>query len=235
MKIIFLKKTLVFGIILLFLGLAVRPNIATVQEKDNKIGIEPKEYLFQTIIDIAYNPDIQSLLDQSNNDLYRAKIDKSIYRDLLFSNPRFLFSVFLIKPSMTIKYLDNCYNKGIEITRILGEERVLNIIESIEIEDKEVLDEVKRIITNNKELSSKISFLSELNDYSIICFILLLLMIPILMVGDPFIRLFFYSIENSRLLTFIVASLGLAVINIFWLPIVFLYINVFDCFDYPYP
>ena len=47
------------AVIILFLGLAIQPSVAVQPETD--IDIEPKDYLFQTIIDIANNPDVKDI------------------------------------------------------------------------------------------------------------------------------------------------------------------------------
>ena len=51
----------VVGITILFLGVGIQPAIATVESKEDFIDVEPKDYLFQTIIDIANNPDVKDI------------------------------------------------------------------------------------------------------------------------------------------------------------------------------
>ena len=60
-----ISTTLVFGVILLLIGIGIQPAIATIETKEEKIDIEPKDYLFQTIIDIANNPDVKELVEQN--------------------------------------------------------------------------------------------------------------------------------------------------------------------------
>jgi hypothetical protein len=60
------KYLLAFGITLLVLGVGIQPAIATVTPTKT-VDFEPKDYLFQTIMKIANNPDvkdIQSLLEK---------------------------------------------------------------------------------------------------------------------------------------------------------------------------
>jgi len=175
------------GITILFLGLAIQPSVATVQPRIEKeiqteekiIDIEPKNYLFQTIIDIANNPEVKNLLEQHHNELFNVNIDRSVYRKLLLRNPRLFSSLLFTKPSMTHEYLDKCYNKGIEIVKILGEDKALELIESIEVSDTEVFDELNNIIFKDEKLSDKLSTLKEMNNelnsdmgYPIICYLL---------------------------------------------------------------
>ena len=131
---------LAIGITILFLGLVIQPSIATIQQEE-KINVEPKDYLFRTIIDI----------------------DGNVYRKILFRSPRLLFNMFFTKPSITYEYLDKYCNIGIEITNILGEDKALEIIETIKFTDTKVLDEFNNIIINDKNLTYKLSKLNEMN------------------------------------------------------------------------
>ena len=177
-------KTVVVGVILLFLGIGIQPAIAIVELKEEIIDVKPKDFLFQTIIDLINNPDINNLLEQSANDLFKVDIDRSVYRKILIRNPRLMFNMFFNKPSMSIEYLNKCYNQGIEITNIIGEDKVLEIIEIVEITDTKLFDELDNIISKDYELSSRLENLKKMNkeinsnklfwdNYPIICSILL--------------------------------------------------------------
>ena len=54
------KLLIVVGITILFLGVTVQPAIATIKP-EIEIDIEPKDNLFQTIIDIANIPDVKDI------------------------------------------------------------------------------------------------------------------------------------------------------------------------------
>ena len=191
-----LKKGLVVGILVLFIGVGVYPAIAvnpvtsTNITQDEEIIVveetEPKDYLFQTIIDIANNPEVQDLFEHAENDLINYEFDsRSVVLELLFKNPRLLFSMLFSKSSITYDYLDSAYNRGCEITNVLGEDKVIEMVESIEIANPELFDKLTNIIVNNEELSNKIAELAELNgelkqdspfqDYPILCAILLII------------------------------------------------------------
>ena len=192
-----MKKELLitFGITFLFLGIAVQPSLATVQP-EQKIDIESKDYLFQTIIDIANNPDVKNLLEQYENDLFRVDVDRSVYRKILLRNPKLFFNTLFTKPSMSVEYIDKCYNRGIQITNIIGEDKSLEMIESIDIKDTEVIDKLNYIIKNDNELSDKITMLKETNKelkldsplkfHPILCAFLILIFIPLLILMLPF-------------------------------------------------
>jgi len=155
-----LSKGLAVAVILLLIGLAIQPSVAVQPEVD----VEPKNYLFQTIIDIANNQDVKNLLEQQGYDLFKVDIDKSVYRKILFRNPQLLRSIIFTKPSLTYEYLDKTYNNGIEITNIIGQDKALELIESIEVSDTEVFDGFNNIISKDEELSNRLTTLKDLNN-----------------------------------------------------------------------
>ena len=158
-----IKNSIVLGLIVLFIGVTVQPCIAIVQP-ETELDVEPKYYLFQTIIDIANNPEVNILFELYRNDLYRVDVDRSVYRKLLLRNPRLFSSLIFTKPSLTYEYLDKSYTNGIEITSIIGEDKALEFIEVIKITDSKVFDELNSIIMNNEELSVKLATLKEMNN-----------------------------------------------------------------------
>jgi hypothetical protein len=201
-KIVLWKKGLVMAIVFLFIGVGVYPAIAVTPKKTTNITQEkvfeqlvetdPKEYLFQTIIDIANNPDVNELLNQiedqwKNGNCYMSWDfnSKSVFQKLLFNKPNLLYSILFTESSLTHQYLKSSYNRGCKVTNILGEENVIEIVESAEITNPEIYDELNNIIMNDEELYDKITMLAEMNEeldsnlpfknYSRICKILLIL------------------------------------------------------------
>jgi len=223
-----LSKGLAVAVILLFIGLAIQPSVAV--QPEEQIDVEPKDYLFQTIINIANNPDVKSLLQQYNYELFKVDIDKSVYRKIFFRNPRLFRSIIFTKPSLTYEFLDKTYNNGIEITNIIGEDKALELIESIGVSDTEVFDEFNNIISKDEELSNRLATLKETNKeqnsdwyYPIICSILTFLAMPFEILYDLH-KIFqdFYFI--SLFIAFIV-TIGIP----YWFVIVYLAWG-FDCF-----
>lgn len=170
-----LIKTLAIGIIFLFIGVGIQPIIAekTVSvektlDTENVNFEQAKEYLFQTIIEISNNPKVKEFLNENkkdlitinNNDYDRRNAIQKIYSQ----NPRLLKSILFTKPKMTYEYLDKSYNKGIELINFLGEEESLDIVESVKINNPELLNELKNIIVNDIGLSNKIITLREMNE-----------------------------------------------------------------------
>ena len=201
-KTILWTKGLVMAIVFLFIGVGIYPaiavepisptNIILGEEFEQIEKTEPKEYLFQTIIDIANNPDVNELLNQiedewkDDNCFISWDFDsKNVFQKLLFKKPYLLVSILFTEFSITHKYLESSHNRGCEVTKFLGEENVIEIVESVEIKNPEILDELYNIIMNDEELYDRITTLGEMNEeldtnapfknYSIICKILLIL------------------------------------------------------------
>jgi hypothetical protein len=219
-----LRKLLVIGINILFISIAVQPSIAT------ELDIEPKDYLFQTIMDIASNPEVKELFEQYDYDLFSMDIDRIVYRKLFLSNPRLTFNTLFTKPSMSVEYLDKCYNNGIEITDVLGEDKVLEVIENVEVTDSKWLDELYNIISKDEELSSRLETLKEMNNeinpilgFPIICSILEFLILPYFILYE-LIEVFIDFYFISLFLAFIVA-IGFP----YWTAVIILAYG-FDCF-----
>ena len=169
-----LRKTLVLGVIILFVGAGVQSVFAVdIPEKEE---IEPKDYLFETIVAISNNPDVQDLLDEYKNNFNFDLNNQYIFRQLFFKNPDLLCSMVFTKTKTTSQYIDKTYNQGIELINIFGEEKAYEMLDSIELTNPELLDDLNNIIINDEELSNRISTLEELNnETSDICKILFIL------------------------------------------------------------
>jgi len=195
-----LSKTLVMGIIILFVGVGVNPAFA-VNIPEN-IEVEPKDYLFETIIEIANNPDVKELFEQYDYKIFTSDYDyKDVFSQLFLKKPKLLLNILFTKPSITYEYLNKSYNRGIKCVNILGEKQALKMTDSIKISNPDILNELNNIIKNDKELSNRISTLKIMNNdlkldspfmfYPIICAFMILICIPI------FILLLFLTILGS--------------------------------------
>jgi hypothetical protein len=165
-------KTLVIGVIVLFIGIGIQPAIA------NNVSITKAS---ESEDDCDICPTI------TNRNLARVKsmVNK------IENNDNSLSLLSKQCPKIAVKYQ--------------------------EISNK--------IINSNKDLEHNIPLVSSLT----ICDIIALFMFPILMFGAPFLNLYDYSIENSKVLLFIISLLGIAVAQIFWLPTTIIYYYVFKC------
>jgi hypothetical protein len=90
-------------------------------------------------------------------------IDRSVYCKLLFRNPRSFFNTLFSKPSISVDYLNNCYNNGIGVTNILGEDKVSEIIENVKVTDTKFFNNINNIISKDEKLSTRLETLKEMN------------------------------------------------------------------------
>jgi hypothetical protein len=194
--------------------------------ENNPPDIEPKDYLFQTIIDIANNPEVKNLLEKYGNDLYKVDIDRSAYRKLFLRNPRLMFNMLFTKPSMSMEYLDKCYNNGVEFTNIIGEDKALDMMNSIEVTNPDLFDEFNIIIMNDGELSNRLETLKEMNKElnpashdEIICAIAGTLFILFLILAYPFFPFVFIYEEITDISNPILKGILLLVYLPIFLPI----------------
>jgi hypothetical protein len=185
----YILKSIAILITLLFVGLAIQPIVSTNELKTEQIV--PSNYLYETIIDVINDPEINDFLkqieDEWKNNNYCITWDfdsKVIFKNLILKKPKILVSLLLTESSVTQDYLESSYVKGCEITNALGEKNVIDIVDSVEITNPEILDELNNLLINNEELNERISTLEELNvnsqslpfrNYSTICKVLLIL------------------------------------------------------------
>lgn len=235
---ILLGKGLAVAVILLFISLGIQPAIATVKP-EKEVIIDLKDFLFQTIIDVANNPEVKKLFEKYDNDLFSMDIDRILYRKLILRNPKLMLNTLFTKPSMSVKYLNTCYNSGVELSDILGEDKLLETIENIEVTDTKWLDEFNNIITNDEELSSRLDTLKEMNkdieldsswDFSVICAILILIYFPLVLVADILAFTWLGILYSGNLLSIIIFGLCLVPVWIFFMVNVLLQ-ELFGCWS----
>jgi hypothetical protein len=246
-----LYKLLVVGLIVLFVGIGIQPAIAVV-EPEFEIEIDPKEYLFQTIIDIANNPEAQSYFYEHKQDLNSNYDDNEIFKNIiqkiLSEKPNLIKIIFTTKPDMSPEYFEKMYNIGLEIEEIIGKEESLKLLEYLKKFYSKSIVEMENIILNDVKLSYGISKLEELNrDFTIICMIIYYLSLPIALmlyiVFEPYFVFMFIQIvkifmggeisENEAilfLLGILMAPIILVTIRIIEAPFVILF-TIFDCWD----
>lgn len=108
-------------------------------------------------------------------------------------------------------------------------EKYDNILSVLSKRDPEIAVKYQKfsntILNSNNELEYNLPIENNMS----ICDIIALIMFPILMFGSPFLELYDYSVENSKLLLLFISLVGIAVTNIFWLPTAIIYFYVFNC------
>jgi hypothetical protein len=167
-----LNKILVVSIVVLFIGIGIHPAFAKhpIESTDaimdegiyKATDIDPKDYLFQTIIDITNNQEAKILLESMKIDGSPIKFNynfRSIYREILLEKPLLLLSIILSRASISHSYINNCFKMGSEITNIVGENRVIEIIDSTQVINTEFFNELNNIIMEDEYLSSRVTAL----------------------------------------------------------------------------
>ena len=65
---------------------------------------------------------------------------------------------------MSYDYLNFAYHQGIEVVKILGEEKSIEIVNSIKKTNPEIINDLTKILSNNEDLSLRISKLEIMNN-----------------------------------------------------------------------
>ena len=193
------------GTIILSLGLAIQPIAANAQIRDVEFDVEPKDFLFETIIDIANNPNIKEYFEQKDNKYINNFNSKILIHKPLLRYPRVFFQILFTKSDLSIKYLNFVYDKGCKLVKIIGEEDTFKIIESNKFRNAENFEMINKIVNKNTELKEKITTITEMNKnlksdsplrpHPIICAILEIIFLPFILIGGFFFE-FFSSFDD---------------------------------------
>ena len=199
-------------------------GVQTVESSNNKVikdEVDQKELLFQTIIVLANNKDIQNLMQKSE---IKENFEKSLKvpgAKLLLIKLRILFIMVLPPPPVLTKnYLDYAYNVGVRRSRNLNEldeSKIHSILESYQVYSEGIQKEITAVIEKNNALNKEIEQLSDLNcncendstanwNFPIIC----LLLFPLV-----YISIGFYLMGGFGFLMTILGTIGMK-LNCFW-------------------
>ena len=132
-------KALVLGIICLFVGVGIQPAVATVEPREEKVDIDPKDLLFQTIIDIANNEEIQSIIQNSH------------------------IGMLSSSPFLTKRYLNFAYNMGLILSKTNIASRIQPLFKLYQVGNQGLQERITSIIENDDELNSRIGQLVDLS------------------------------------------------------------------------
>ena len=166
------RKKIVLGVVLSVFILVSTPALANIVQteiqspsKDTLIEdeINPKELLFQIIMDMAENKDIQKIVENSEFEIELNK-EKStlLFIKLFLKNPKVIFSMFFSRPVLSKDYLNYVYNLGLKISETLDESDIELAVDSIHVKNPRIQEEIFNIIEGNNELNKKMEKISHL-------------------------------------------------------------------------
>jgi len=146
----------IIAVVLLVFGSLINVvGYQTVQSSNQKVihsEVDQKELLFQTILDIANNREIQRLLLNSD-------MKKGTER---FFDPGMIFSIFT-PHVLTKKYLNSTYNIGSILTKTLSKSKIHSILQQNQISNQGVQKEITAIIEENDTLNNEMNQLADLH------------------------------------------------------------------------
>jgi hypothetical protein len=157
-----LCKGLVFAVILLFIGVAIQPGIST-NTHDEKTDIDAKDYLFQTILDMVNNQEIQDIIQKSE---IRGSLINSLHMPgviFLLMKLRTNFRLSSLSSFLTKSFLEYAYRMGVKLSRTIDVSKMHSIIQRYQMSNQKVQKEINTVIENNANLKAEITQLSSLN------------------------------------------------------------------------
>jgi len=111
-----------------------------------------KDYLFETLVEISNNEDVNDLINNNNQNLFPTN-----------SNHRTFFPLRKNTNELSVEHLDFLYNIGIKLIDRLGEDKFAEIMETVSIDKPDFTDELDKIIMGDSELVERISTLNKMN------------------------------------------------------------------------
>jgi hypothetical protein len=232
------KKLLAIGIstvsviILILTSLTNVVGYQTVQTSQQNIikeRINQRELLFQTIVDIANNKEIQRII-------LKSQICREIYKTSEF-------------PVITTNQVKIFYYLVLILSKVVNKSRIQSILQKYQIPDSEIKQEINTIIEKNATLSGEISHISKLNTrvnstfFQILIWIIItsLSFISVVISGFPMVILLSIwwlakTVEVNHgvkivgdVMIYIIESIALISFTIFFVSLVILWI----CFGMP--
>jgi hypothetical protein len=173
------RKWLAIGIILLFVGVTIAPtiNFNTVKASQQNVikeRINQRELLFQTIVDIANNKEIQRIILKSQMS-------------------RGIFPTSEI-PVLTKTHIRQMYFIGLILSKVISKSRIQSLVGKYQFNNQEIQQELSSVIEKDTIINSKITLLknSECNcenekeinwSFPVLCTILFFIFLPLLLLG----------------------------------------------------
>jgi hypothetical protein len=139
--------------------------------------VNQKELLFQTILDIANNKEIQRIILQSQ-----------ISREGIF-NPGVRFSIFNT-PILTKNQLRQMYLVGLLLSKIISKSKLHSMVQQYQLINPEMKKEISAVIEKDSTLNEELTQLSSYDcdcenentmnrTFPVVCFIIMILIVPI--------------------------------------------------------
>jgi len=113
-----------------------------------------KDYLFETLVEISNNEDVNDLINNNNQNLLPTNTNNRLLMPFRRSTNRM---------SLSVEKLDLLYNMGKKLIDRLGEDKVVEIMETISIDKPDFTDELFTTIMGIDELKERIYTLNEMN------------------------------------------------------------------------
>jgi len=143
----------IIAVVLLVLGSLTNViGYQTVQSSNQKVindEVDQKELLFQTILDIANNKEIQKVILGSEITGKR------------FFDTGVRFSVFP-PPVLTEKFLKHAYTMGVILTKTISKSKIHSMLEQYQISNQGVQREISAVVERDAKLKEEITQLSDL-------------------------------------------------------------------------
>jgi hypothetical protein len=139
------RKCLEIGIILLFVGVTIVPtiNFNTVKASQQNIikeRINQKELLFQTIVDIANNMEIQRII-------LKSQMSRGIFPTSEF-------------PVVTKNQIRQMYLIGLILSKFISKSRIQSMIGEYQFNNQEIQKEISIVIEKNSIFNAELTQLS---------------------------------------------------------------------------
>jgi hypothetical protein len=180
------RKWLAVGIILLFVGVTIAPTInfnivKASQQSVIKEKINQRELLFQTIVDIANNKEIQRIILKSH-----------------MMNGKFLDPYVKLTTPITKQQLRQMYIIGLILSKVISKSRIQSMVQQYQLINAEIPQEINAVIEKDATLKGEITQLRYSdcdceNDnttewrFPVICLLLYPIVICVLMICGLFL------------------------------------------------
>jgi hypothetical protein len=199
-------------------------SVQTSQQNFIKERINQRELLFQTIVDIANNKEIQRII-------LKSQMSRGIFPTSEF-------------PVVTKNQIRQMYFLGLILSKFIGKSRIQPLVGKYQFNNQEIQTELSSVIEKDTTLNAEITKLKDSEcdcenenttdmTYPIICTTIILVTIALSAPWAFFYYILFNILKNPVLK---ILSSTIALIIEFIATFIFVFFGfLFQCFDIPYP